>query len=87
MLTQEADPLSDEQVWNQHHQWQLFLWAAEKVRVDFRSSTWEAFWRVTVESEPVREVAQRLELSVGAVHIAKSRVLAGLRKQLLTVEE
>lgn len=87
VLREQADPQSDEHIWNQHHQWHLFLWAAQKVRVDFRPSTWEAFWNVTVENQPVRQVAQQLGVSVGAVHIAKSRVLARLREQLRTIEE
>ena len=87
VLREQVDPQSDEQVWNQHHQWRLFLWAAEQVRVDFRPSTWEAFWSVAVDSKPVRQVAEQLEVSIGAVHIAKSRVLARLRQVLETVEE
>ena len=85
LLRQQADPQSDEQVWNQHHQWSLFLWAAEKVRADFRPATWDAFWKVTVESKPAKEVAGDLQLSVGAVHIAKSRVLAKLRERLQAI--
>jgi RNA polymerase sigma-70 factor (ECF subfamily) len=44
--------------------------------------TWEAVWRVTVEGQSPAEVAAALGMSVGAVHTAKSRVLARLRALL-----
>ena len=57
----------------------LFHRAAEQVRDEFRESTWRAFWRTGVEGREPAEVAQELKLSVGAVYIAKSRVMARLR--------
>ncbi len=85
-FNEQVDPRSDEQVWNQHHQWRLFLWAAEKVRVDFRPATWDAFWKVAVDNLPAKEVARQLQISVGAVHIAKSRVLSRLREHLDSID-
>ena len=73
----------DEQdLWEQEYRRRLFDWAAERVRVGFHDSTWQAFWRTAVEGQSAREVAQALGLSVGAVYIAKSRVLARLREQI-----
>ena len=85
-----ADPEQDEAaVWEQEYEQRLFDWAAEQVRGHFQESTWQAFWRTAVDNQPPREVAERLGLSVGAVYIAKSRVLARLREQvqLLQLEE
>ena len=56
----------------------LFAWAAEQVRGRFQPATWQAFWRTAVENQNPREVCRDLGLSVGAVYIAKSRVLARL---------
>jgi RNA polymerase sigma factor (sigma-70 family) len=58
---------------------QAFRWAAERVRHEFADSTWQAFWKTGVENLSVSAVAEELGLSVGAVYIARSRVLARLR--------
>lgn len=60
----------------------LFEWAAEAVRPEFTLKTWEAFWRTAVDGRRPKEVADELGLTVGAVYIARSRVLARLRGQI-----
>jgi RNA polymerase sigma-70 factor (ECF subfamily) len=82
-----AEPEQDEAaVWEQEYEQRLFDWAAEQVRGHFQDSTWQAFWQTAVDNKPPREVADRLGLSVGAVYIAKSRVLARLREQVQQVQ-
>jgi RNA polymerase sigma factor (sigma-70 family) len=76
----------DEETWNQHHAWRLFLWAAEKARVDFREKTWQAFWRTAVEQQSVEQVARDLQLSPGAIHVARCRVVARVKELLRGVE-
>ena len=61
-------------------------WAAERVRVEFRRTTWDAFWMTAVEGKPPQAVAAALGLSVGAVYIARSRVMARLREVIEQVE-
>ena len=39
---------------------EIFAWAAERACLEFRSSTWLAFWRSCVENEPIAEVADSL---------------------------
>jgi len=56
-----------------------FDWAARRVRDQVEASTWEAFWRTAVDSQPVVDVARELGLSPGAVYIARSRVMRRLR--------
>ena len=85
-LNQQEDAASDEELWNLEHERQLFQWATEKVRVDFKESTWNAFWGVAVEGKPASEVAETLEMSTGAVYIAKSRVMARLREEIEAIE-
>lgn len=63
---------------------QIFLWAAEKARENFTESTWMAFWMTGVDGQSPQAVAQRLEMSVGAVYIARSRVMAKLREIVQT---
>ena len=56
--------------------------AVALMQSDFEATTWQAFWRVAVESQPPKSVAEDLGLSVAAVYMAKSRVLRRLREQL-----
>ena len=86
VLDQQQDETDDERIWNLEHQRQLFHWAAEKVRADFKDSTWNAFWAVAVEGKPAADVAKVLGLTSGAVYIAKSRVTARLRRVIETIE-
>ncbi len=76
----------NQESWDRHHAWRLFLWAAEKARVDFRDRTWQAFWRTAVEQEPVAQVATELKLSPGAIHVARCRVVARVKELLQDVE-
>jgi RNA polymerase sigma factor (sigma-70 family) len=64
----------------------LFQWAAEEVKKDFRPATWLAFWQTAVEGRRALEVAQELKMSVGAVYIARSRVMARLREKIEEIE-
>lgn len=88
-LLQEPAPGDEAAVWEQEYQQRLFDWAAELVRGGFTDSTWQAFWQTAVEGRAAKDVAERLGLSVGAVYIARSRVLARLREQVqrLQLEE
>jgi RNA polymerase sigma-70 factor (ECF subfamily) len=64
----------------------LFHWAAEQVRSEFRESTWKAFWLTAVEGKDPSTTAEAVGISVGAVYIAKSRVMARLRAVIEEVE-
>ena len=75
-----------EDLWNKEHQWRLFQWAAERAKPGFRETSWNAFWQNAVEQKPAKEVAEALSISVGAVHIAKSRALAKIREIVDEVE-
>jgi RNA polymerase sigma-70 factor (ECF subfamily) len=52
------------------------------VKDEFQASTWEAFRLTAVEGLPPAKVAGRVGLSVGAVYVAKSRVIARLRQEI-----
>lgn len=75
----EVDP---EAAWEQEYQQQLFRVAAEQVRDSFAPATWQAFWQTAVDGKGAAEVAAALGMSVGAVYVAKSRVLARLAEQV-----
>jgi RNA polymerase sigma-70 factor (ECF subfamily) len=71
-----------EEAWEQEFRQQLFRLAAAQVRDSFAPTTWEAFWRTAVEGKSGAAVAAELGLSVGAVYVARSRVLARLTEQV-----
>jgi RNA polymerase sigma-70 factor (ECF subfamily) len=65
----------------------VFIWAAERVRSEFRESSWIAFWETAVKLRPVSEVAAELGLSHGAIYVARSRIIARLRSQVQQFED
>jgi RNA polymerase sigma-70 factor (ECF subfamily) len=69
-------------LWEQEYERHVFTWAAEQVRGDFTDSTWQAFWQTAVDGKSGKDVALALGLSLGAVYIAKSRVLTRLKEQI-----
>ena len=80
MLEQQPSAESDEAQWEKDYQRRLFSHAAGRIRGSFRVTTWQAFWQTAVEARPGESVADELGITVGAVYIAKSRVLARLRQ-------
>jgi RNA polymerase sigma-70 factor (ECF subfamily) len=83
----EARPGADpEAEWDREYQRRLFEWACDKVRDEFEAATWQGFWRTAVEGKAGADVAAALGLSVGAVYVAKSRVLARLRIAIESVD-
>lgn len=86
MLASQIDPINDQERWDRDHQAQLFAWASARVKPDFRKNTWDAFLGVAINNESGEHVAQRLGISVGAVYVAKSRVIARIRAEIENVE-
>lgn len=64
----------------------VFLWAADQIHGEFRRATWQAFWLTAVEGRAAKDAAQAAGISVGAVYIARSRVMARLRAIIEQVE-
>lgn len=56
--------------------------ALELMQAEFQATTWKACWECIVGGRPAAEVAAELGISVGAVYMAKSRVLSRLRQEL-----
>jgi RNA polymerase sigma factor (sigma-70 family) len=84
----ELEPGADERArWDEDYRQQLFDWAAEKARPEFQAATWDAFRLTAVQSVSVKEVAAKLGISVGAVYIARSRVIARLRELIETATD
>jgi RNA polymerase sigma-70 factor (ECF subfamily) len=87
LLEEYPAPDGTEASWEQEYRSRLFTWAAQKVQPTFQRSTWYAFWETAVRERDPQEVAADLGTTVGAVYIARSRVLARLREQIRQVDE
>ncbi len=88
-LLDEQPDRAEEQRWRQDLERELFRCAAEKVRPDFATTTWQAFWRTAVDGESGQQAAQALGLSVAAVYLARGRVMVRLKEQIarMTAED
>lgn len=87
LLEEQPAPPEDTDQWERDYEHRLFVWATNQVRGGFEESTWQAFWQTAMEGKSAKETADALGISVGAVYIAKSRVLARLKKQIQQLDE
>jgi RNA polymerase sigma-70 factor (ECF subfamily) len=76
------DPTSDlSRLWDEEHDRHVTRHLLEMIRPKFEPRTWQAFRRVALEGASPEEVAAELGVTPNAVFIAKSRVLARLRRE------
>ena len=81
VLDQLSDPAGGlSRLWDEQHDRHILHGLMEQVRPEFTGPTWQAFRRTALDEAPARVVAEELGLTVNAVLIAKSRVLARLRQ-------
>jgi RNA polymerase sigma-70 factor (ECF subfamily) len=64
----------------------LFHRAAEQVRGEVQAATWQAFWETSIEGASAADAARKLGMTVGAIRVAKCRVLARLRAAVIEWE-
>jgi len=82
-LEQLADPASSlSRLWDQQHDQHVARRLMELVRPQFQDRTWQAFRLVVLDGLKAAEVAQELGITVNAVLVAKSHVLARLRQEM-----
>jgi RNA polymerase sigma-70 factor (ECF subfamily) len=67
--------------WDQEHDQHVTRQLLEQIRPRFEAGTWEAFRRTSLLGETPADVAAALGITVNAVFIARSRVLARLREE------
>jgi RNA polymerase sigma factor (sigma-70 family) len=65
--------------WDREYERHVLNWAAERVRTEFREATWQAFTRTAIDGRSGPDVAKELNMTAGAVHVARCRVLARLK--------
>jgi RNA polymerase sigma-70 factor, ECF subfamily len=81
-LRNTVSPQDDLALLETEWQREAFRWAADQVRDEVDTSTWEAFRLTAIESLPASEAARRTGKSIGAVYMAKSRVMKRLKERL-----
>ncbi len=86
-LAQVPQDTNGEDIWEQDYQRSVFRWAADRICHQFTDPTWQAFWRSCVDGQDTKTVAKALNISEGAVYIAKCRVTAKLRETIEKFEE
>jgi RNA polymerase sigma-70 factor (ECF subfamily) len=86
-LSQHPAPDScAEEAWDRDYEQQLFVWASSQVRPRVEPHTWSAFWRTAVDGDDTGRVAADLGITAAAVRLAKSRVMAQIRKVIAELE-
>ena len=81
-LAQLEDPNSElSQLWNRQHDRHVTRQLLALTEKQFAPATWQAFSRTAIDGHPANVVAAELGISLNAVFIAKSRVLARLRQE------
>ena len=76
----QPEQLPDAADWNAEYARHVFHWAAEIVRQLVSDQTWRAFEITAVEGRSGVEAATSLGMSVGAVYLARSRIMNRLKE-------
>lgn len=78
-LSQFADPeASVSAEFQAEYEKQLFHWAAEHLKPQFKAVNWQAFWLSTVEGLAIEDVASQLKIECSTVYVARTRIMARL---------
>lgn len=88
-LEQLASPPGKDEIdaWEQEYRKSALQLAIEQVQPSVQPTTWNAFRLTSIDGIPSDQVARDLDLSVGAVYTARSRVLAKLKKAIDQISE
>lgn len=82
----QRDSATEEAIrWEQRRE--VYLWAANIVRNEVQESTWDVFRRTVIDGESIDSVAKHTNKSVGAIYVAKCRIMSRLREIVREFEE
>ncbi len=73
--------------WEDEYRRQLASKAMIEVETQVEPKTWQAFYLTSIDGLSATEAGKRLELSTGAIYVAKSRVIAKLRSAIERLQE
>jgi RNA polymerase sigma factor (sigma-70 family) len=80
-------PITPPSEWFEEFQTHVLRVALARIETHFEPGTWKAFMLAWKEARPATEVARMLDVNVDHVYVAKSRVLARLRQEVLALAE
>jgi RNA polymerase sigma-70 factor (ECF subfamily) len=86
LIRQLAAPEADT-LWDEAFRARVLEVALKRIRPEFEESTWRAFERTWIDGQDPARVSAEVGLSVGAVYVAKSRVLKRLREEVAALAE
>jgi RNA polymerase sigma-70 factor (ECF subfamily) len=80
LLERHVDPSpEDSALFDLEYQREVYRWAAQKVQKQVKANTWQAFSMTIIDGRSTADVSQQLGMTIGAIHIACSRVRGRLR--------
>lgn len=83
MLKELEDPQSQlSGQWNQQHNEHVLRSVLRMLRNEFEQRTLHAFELVVMQGKTTKEAADALQMSVGAIYVARSRVLRRVREEV-----
>ena len=85
-LIEQLNQLEDDRseisrIWNAEHDRHVIAKLMTVVRPEFQARTWEAFRRQIFDGQRADAVAAELGMPISSVYVARSRVLAALRRE------
>ena len=83
----EVEAAQDIAGWDSHFHSELLQHAMKRIQGAFERETWEIFERIWMQGEAAESVAHSLNLKIGSVYVAKSRVLKSLRAEVLMLSD
>lgn len=75
-----------EQLIELEYQRQVFLQAAEIVRANVKPENWQAFEMTAIEGRSIDDAATELGKPIGAIYLARSRIMRRLRQTVHDIE-
>lgn len=64
---------------------EIVRWAADQIRPEFTELTWDIFWKTALQDLSVADVSKITGRSIGAIYVARHRVLARLKEKIAEV--
>ena len=80
-------PAEESDQWEADYRRRVLVWAMQQIRHKFHDATWSAFERTAIGGESPADVAKSLGIDVGAVYVARSRVIKKLRAKVARVDD
>jgi RNA polymerase sigma-70 factor (ECF subfamily) len=82
-----AESAAADAEWTAEFNAQILRAALEASRGEFEPATWRAFELVWLDDRTAAEAARELDVPIGAIYVAKSRVLKRLREEVIHLAE